>query len=198
MSTLLSCTTAAQSMVGTASFFSHLLDLNREVFSVSPKFKSARCSKHDDWKCAEQSTDVFDGFQFARCRWMKRVHWSLKIWFRGKPWNEIPSIFELLLQLTFWGPPATQNLPETLFFRVCICALSSHSIAHEITTQPVTSQTYLAEYKMADNFDQTRPIVNAKWGNLRYRFIKKLHMTMLEKGKTTYLANKIETQNLVS
>ena len=36
------CTTAAQSMEGTASFFSHL-DLNKEVSSVSFKFKSARC-----------------------------------------------------------------------------------------------------------------------------------------------------------
>ena len=34
------CTTAAQSMEGTASFFSHLLDLNKEVSSVSFKFKS--------------------------------------------------------------------------------------------------------------------------------------------------------------
>ena len=37
------CTTAAQSMEGTASFFS-LLDLNKEVSSVSFKFKSARWS----------------------------------------------------------------------------------------------------------------------------------------------------------
>ena len=68
------CTTAAQSMEGTASFFSHL-DLNKEVSSVSFKFKSTRCSKHADSKCAEQSTDVFDGCQFARCRWTKQIHW---------------------------------------------------------------------------------------------------------------------------
>ena len=36
------CTTATKSMEGTASFFSHL-DLNKEVSSVSFKFKSARC-----------------------------------------------------------------------------------------------------------------------------------------------------------
>ena len=41
-SDIYTCTTAAQSMEGTASFFSHL-DLNKEVSSVSFKFKSARC-----------------------------------------------------------------------------------------------------------------------------------------------------------
>ena len=61
-------TTATQSMDGTASFFSHLFYLNKEVSSVSFKFKSARYSKHADSKCAKQSTDVFDGCQFARFR----------------------------------------------------------------------------------------------------------------------------------
>ena len=71
-------TTAAQSMEGTASFFSHLLDLNKEVSSVSFKFKSARYSKHADSKpCFKE-----------KC-------------------SEIPSVFELLLQVTFGG---TQNL----------------------------------------------------------------------------------------
>ena len=65
------CTTAAQSMEGTASFFSNL-DLNREVSSVSFKFKSARCPTRNR---RNVPIKVFDGFKFARCRWMKQIHW---------------------------------------------------------------------------------------------------------------------------
>ena len=49
-------TTAARSMEGTASFFNHLLDLNKKISAVSFKFKFARCSKHADSKCADEST----------------------------------------------------------------------------------------------------------------------------------------------
>ena len=90
-------------MEGTASFFSHLLDLNKEVSSVSFKFKSARYSKHADSKCAEQSTDVFGGCQFAE---RIRSIGCKKPCFEGKC-SEIPSVFELLLHVTFGG---TQNL----------------------------------------------------------------------------------------
>jgi hypothetical protein len=107
----------------------HLLDLKLETFSVSAKFKSGLCSKQDGWKCAEQSTDVAEGCHFDLCRRTNRVHSSLRAWFFGKVCIEMLSVFELLLQLTSCGPPATQNLPETLFF-VCFCVLGSHSIAH--------------------------------------------------------------------
>ena len=122
-------TRPAQSIVGTASFVNHLLDLKLETFSVSTKFKSGLSWKPDGWKCAEQSTDVVEGCQFDLCRRTNRVHWSLRALIFGKVCIEMPSVFELLLQLTFWGPPATQHLPETLFF-VCVCVPGSHSIVH--------------------------------------------------------------------
>ena len=50
---------------------------------------------------------------------------------RGKRCRETPYVFELLLQLTLWGAPATQNLPEALLLRFCTTStLSLQSIAH--------------------------------------------------------------------
>ena len=66
------CTTAAQSMEGTATFFSHL-DSNKEVSSVSFKFKFARCPTRNVLN--KLHANVVDGYEFARCRWTKQIHW---------------------------------------------------------------------------------------------------------------------------
>ena len=87
----------AQSMEGTASFLSHLLERNEDVF---PRFRSARCSKYDKSKCTEQSTDVFDGCHFARCRWTKRIHFSPIASSRGNICREIPSGLEFNIGTT--------------------------------------------------------------------------------------------------
>ena len=131
---IFSCCSTAQSMEGTASFLSHLLERNEDV---SPRFRSARCSKYDESKCTEQITDVFHDCHFARCRWTKRIHFSRIASSRGNICRKILSDLELLVQLTFLWLPATQNLPEDLFFGFC-----THS-SHTMLTRGLLWVTYI-------------------------------------------------------
>ena len=39
---------------------------------------------------------------------------------------DMPGVFELLVQLTLPGPPATQYLPEALTFAIASCAGCTH------------------------------------------------------------------------
>ena len=54
--------------------------------------------------------------QSARCLRTKRTHLSRIASSRGNMCIDTPSVLELFVQLTFPGPPATQYLPEILFF----------------------------------------------------------------------------------
>lgn len=116
---LLSCDPkTTQSTLGIAPFFSHLLVVN---LSDSCRFKSSRCSKFATMKWAEQSTEVLDGFHCGRCLWTKQVHFARTELSLGKRCIDIPSIFELFLQLTLPGPPATQYFPRDFPFARLFC-----------------------------------------------------------------------------
>ena len=126
-----------QSLVGTASFFNHRFVWKEEP---SPRFRSSRCSKSDNSKCTEHSTDVLDGCHFARCLRTKRTHFSRVTSLRGNLCIDMPSVLELLVQLTFPGPPATQYLPKDLFgasqhFRRTQCSLGVYSEFWDVYNQ---------------------------------------------------------------
>ena len=66
----------------------------------------------EGWKCAEHNTDDFDALKFGRCLRTKRTHSALLAsLMSGKECTEIPSVNWLFVQLTWPGPPATQNFP---------------------------------------------------------------------------------------
>ena len=152
---------STQSLLGTAFFFSHRFVLND---SAPPRFRPSRCSKSDASKCTEQSTDVFDGCQFAQCLRTKRTHFSRIASSWGNICIDTPSVLKLFLQLTFPGPPATQYLPEILFFS--FSTFTPHSMLTRgllwarRCTQPVTSQGCFGRAKMAANFDPSRSTSN--------------------------------------
>ena len=102
-----------QSLEGTTSFFNRRFQWNVEI---STRFRSFWCSNSDTSKCTEQSTDVFDVCHFALCLWTKRTHFSWIVSSCGNICIDMPSVFQLLVPLTFPGPPATQYLPNECFF----------------------------------------------------------------------------------
>ena len=105
---IFSCCSTAQSMEGTASFLSHLLERNEDV---SPRFRSACCSKHDESKCTEQSTDVFDGCHFALCHWTKLIHFSRIASSRGNICRELHTVFGVISTTHISGASCNARRP---------------------------------------------------------------------------------------
>ena len=140
-----------QSTLGIEPFFSHLFVVN---FSASCRFRSSRCSKSVRTKWAEQSTEVLDGFHCARCLWTNVVHFARTKLSLGKRCIDIPSVFELFLQLTLPGPPATQYFPRDFPFARLFC-VSAMTIAFWMNAwvQPVTSQRW---FDRASAWDKCR------------------------------------------
>ena len=130
-----------QSKLSIEPFLNHLFVIN---FSGSLMFKSSRCSKLARRKCAEQSTEVLDAFHCAQWRWTKLVHFPRIKLSLGKRCMDTPSVFELFLQLTFPGPPATQYFPRDFpLGRLFGVSSIINYLRMNARVQPVTSQHHL-------------------------------------------------------
>ena len=134
-------------------FFNHRFVWKEEP---SPRLRSSPCSKSDSSKCTEHSTDVFDGCQFVRCLLANRTHFWQVTSSRGNKCIDMPSVLELLVQLTFLGPPVTQYLPKDFilgFSRLSPLSMLTKGLLGVLRCiQPVTSQDCFGRAKMAANF----------------------------------------------